>query len=186
MADANRGRRGNWYTPAADIAAVPGLKHTIGKGCHDVYEGSAEAIVASGLATLDMLPGQPGRAAVAVSYRPIGVENEGPNCWFKVPGYITIQRSVRGHLTARLTVSREEQETRERARQARWESDREPQEPQAERRDWLATALDIYFGLSADQRREFDRRVRSAVPQRPRAATHLRLAWSAPAQVNDA
>lgn len=55
--------------------AMPGLRRVRRtQGSRDVgnaWVGSADAIVAAGLATMDEFPGQPGRPELSVSYRPV-------------------------------------------------------------------------------------------------------------------
>ena len=77
----------------------------------DCYSGAARDLVASGLATLDMFPGQPGRPLTSARYRPLGVER-GNESWFYAPGYMTIRRKLDGMFHISLTVSREEGERR--------------------------------------------------------------------------
>jgi hypothetical protein len=96
----------------------------------DRYRGTAQAIVASGLATPDMLPGQPGRGLTSVCYRPAGVVQDG-RPWWRVPGYLRICRLADQTVVADIVISEEEQcarEQAERAAVARAGADREESE----------------------------------------------------------
>jgi hypothetical protein len=68
MADtttARAGRRGRYYTPPAHIRPGPGVTKTETGSC-DLYSGTAEALIDSGVITMDMLPGQPSDAGAEV------------------------------------------------------------------------------------------------------------------------
>jgi hypothetical protein len=110
--------RGRYYTPRS-IEMVPGLVRKPGSGYRirlDDYTGTAEMIVAAGLATMAQLPGQPGNPISRAAYRPLGVEpDKFAWCWTRAEGYMVIFRRMDGRYRVELTVSREEFERRERA-----------------------------------------------------------------------
>ena len=150
--------RGTYYNPPTVIKDVAGVTK---KQCMstDFYSGTLEALVATGLATVDMFPGQPGRGGGDASYRPIGADRV-DGSWFKVPGYMSIHRYLDNKFQVRFTVSRDEQERRAAAKRAGKKDEREegkwrPSPPVAN-----ATAAKLN-------------------PQRLRPS-HLRVAWSAP------
>lgn len=161
-----KGGRGTYYNPPTVIKDVAGVTK---KQCMstDFYSGTLEALVATGLATVDMFPGQPGRGGGDASYRPIGADRV-DGSWFKVPGYMSIHRYPDNKFQVRLTVSRDEQERRQAAESARareeravWQLQRE-QEANAARRPVQPPAAPPNLR-----------------PQRLRPG-HLRVAWSAP------
>lgn len=108
-----REKRANYYTPPAEIRAVNGVDVDRSDINWDRYEGTASALIGTGLVTADMFPGQPGRPRSAVYYRP---ENESrptgeAQSWWFVPGYLVIGSS-RGKFYLRVTVSKHETERR--------------------------------------------------------------------------
>lgn len=96
----------NFYTPASTIREVPGVKRRPVGTRKDSYTGSAEGLVATGLLTVDMLPGQPGRPVGCVTYKP----HRGR---YGLPGYLTVTVAGVGRYRAVLCVSLEERERRE-------------------------------------------------------------------------
>ena len=112
------GKRGNYYDPPKAIKTVPGVELKRGERS-DFYTGTADALIASGLVTMDMLPGQPGRGISNIAYRPRGQTPVGGAGWSFVPGYMTIYRSVSGVFRVALVVSREERARREADREGK-------------------------------------------------------------------
>lgn len=145
---------GNYYELQPIDLCAPGVR----KVSHDFYTttyvGAADALVAAGFASADMFPGQPGRAATSVTFRPLNGKQPTDASWFHVPGHITITRRSNGTFAIRLTEGRVE-------RQQRADSERRRRED--------APAQGAQARLFA----------RSAPLPAPRA--HLRLVWSAPA-----
>jgi len=149
--------RGTYYNPPTEIADVPGVTK---KQCplNDFYSGTLEALVATGLATVDMFPGQPGRGVGGATYRPVGaVRGDG---WHTVPGYLSIHRYLDNKFQVRLTVSRDEQERRAAAERDEVEARREARRCE---------------GYAA---RQSPPAVVAHAAPRP---GHLHIAWSAPA-----
>ena len=58
----------------------------------DMYEGSAQALVDSGIVEMHELPGQPGRSPHSVGYRPLGVPRKKSWSVALSPGYTYIRR----------------------------------------------------------------------------------------------
>ena len=177
-----RGPRGNYYTPPTAIKDVLGLTAKKGEYSDDFYSGSAEAIVAAGLLSMDLLPGQPGRNAASVAYRPVGGARMNDEHWHEVPGYLHVSRGGSGRFQVLLTLSREE-----RARRAalREERARDAQQASVEHRQDSMTPERIMAGA----RRLFDRavnelgveeaqRMLDALKPRRARAKHLRLVAS--------
>lgn len=102
--------RGTYYQPAAEIRSVPGVVKVECDSRIDVYTGTADALVAAGIAPLCLFPGQPGIAATTASYRPACTVASG--AWYSTPGYMSIFRNPSGSFRVVLTVSIEEQERR--------------------------------------------------------------------------
>lgn len=175
-----RGQPGNYYTAPINIKSVPNLVTKTDEARCDVYSGSAEAMIAAGLLSADMFPGQPGRNVASQAYRPSGVERIKGETWTRVPGYLFVARAPSGKFQIRLTVSREEQARRMEKHRA--EVNQRPQTPSpvtSERREEIArTLLETIIesmGFKEVQRLLDDARPRRTAP-RPK---HLQLvAWS--------
>jgi len=108
--------RGRHYSPR-EICLALGVTKTEYKNHQTGYVGTMQALVASGLATEDMFPGQPGQPLTRVSYRALGAQECIDRCpWgsgsWTVPGYVTIHRRLDGTFRIDLTVSYEEQAQR--------------------------------------------------------------------------
>lgn len=103
--------RGHYYTPATVIKLVAGV---VKQECpnSNVYTGTADALVASGLVALDLLPGQPGRPTTTINLRPSGVKREQGECWHQLRGYTQIYRKLNSEFRIVVRVSRDEQERR--------------------------------------------------------------------------
>lgn len=117
-------RGANTYTPPAAINVVEGVLVNGGDGPAglepvDHYYGTMEQLVASGLASADMFPGQPGRPTTKVAYRPAGAIRGAGQPWHTVAGYMTIQRHVSGVFTISVTVAEAEQRRRAQERDRR-------------------------------------------------------------------
>ena len=135
MADAKsakpRKNKGTYYCHQPVIREVPGVAVRREARCN-VYSGTAAAMVAAGIATLDMFPGQPGRAAASTTFRPSWTTKLGGEYWWNVPGYMAINRNANGTtFRIELTVDRDEQARRnrrsaieEQERKARLEAER--------------------------------------------------------------
>lgn len=119
--------RGRYYLPAASIEATDGVQKECRNHWTDQYTGTAEALAASGIIALELMPGQPGAPTFSAAYRPQGVPKS-PDGWYLTPGYIEVFRSAAGHLRVRLTVSAEEQARREAAQRAKYEQTRREQD----------------------------------------------------------
>jgi hypothetical protein len=104
-------RRGTYYKPAGEIRSVPGVVCRQADVC-DCYTGDAESLVAAGLASRDMFPGQPGRPAATAAYRPLLDKAELGGSWRDTPGYIEISRRPNGTFRVCLTVGYDEQKRR--------------------------------------------------------------------------
>jgi hypothetical protein len=146
--------------PVTAVRRRPG-GHDVG----DAWYGSADALVAAGLARVDELPGQPGRPKLSVAYRP-AAGKQGARCWDRAPGYRCITRVGDG-FRIDVTASIEEQERRAGAAHARAQRDRE---------QWLAMQAQEAGAIARSRLAEAGARG-ARLPARP---THLRLAWSAP------
>jgi hypothetical protein len=106
MAKSERSRgRGRYYTPAATILDVPGVK-VIRNTFVDVYQGAMEDLISAGVATKEMFPGQAGVGAYSAFYRPVGVARHAEG-WHWTPGYLRITRCGADLFCVALTVSRE-------------------------------------------------------------------------------
>lgn len=106
MAESKSKPKGQYYSPARFIKAMPGVEHTqypfVGV---DDYVGEAAALEQCGLLRQDMLP-KPG--SYSICWRPDNDKPQGRESWFSVPGYMKIERQRDGTFLARLTNSREE------------------------------------------------------------------------------
>ncbi len=120
------GVKTKYYSPTA-IRPVPGVK--VEKMTYaDYYTGTRDALVASGVATADMFPGQPGRQIVSATYRPHGT-CRGDQPFWRVPGHLNIRRNPSGTYVARVAVAddvREAREAKAEAREAQAEAERKP------------------------------------------------------------
>jgi signal transduction histidine kinase len=95
----------HYYTPRP-IRDIEGLTRRPRDERHDTITATAEALIASGVLTADMLPA-PGKCGI--SWRPTDGKRERGGSWFWVPGYLEVKRRPDGSFTVILTVSREEQ-----------------------------------------------------------------------------
>lgn len=145
---------GNYYSPQSVNLSAPGVRKESDDFYSATYIGAADALVAAGFATVDMFPGQPGRAATSVTFRPLNGKQPTDASWFHVPGYITITRRSSATFAIRLTEGRLERQQRA-DEQRRRREDASPQGAQAR-----------LFARSAPL---------------PAPHAHLRLVWSAPA-----
>lgn len=186
--------RGNYYTPPAEIRAVPGVKVTSGSHYRlDFYVGTADALAATGLITVDMLPGQPARPLSKACYRPTGDRpprpewvatwSDSPLCpWDRVPGHMEIFRNVNGStFRIALVVSLEEQRRRRQLSEPRPPAGLQgppagPSEP-GEFGRLLLAAVDHYAKLGVLPAWALAKSAPAASPARD----HMRLVWSAPA-----
>ena len=105
-----------YYTPRP-LRIVPGVRKRTFLHHQDGYQGTQDALIAAGLATADMFPGQPGMPRTMVSYQPEGRVPRAPKCGtragrYLIPGYIVILRKLDGLFEVLLTVSYEEQDRR--------------------------------------------------------------------------
>lgn len=82
-----------------------------GRDIGDAWVGTAEAIVAAGMASLDEFPGQAGRPKSSVAYRPAAGKQDA-YCWDRAPGYRRITRVDGGCFRIDVTASSEEQDRR--------------------------------------------------------------------------
>lgn len=109
----NPGGRGRYYTPSPAIREVEGVTKNSSGVWQDTYVGTLEGLVAAGIATAEMFPGQPGNGRSRTTWRVEGTRpTKGEPC-SSVPGYLEIHRTVAGDFRAYLTVSREERARRE-------------------------------------------------------------------------
>jgi len=127
--EARRDGGGDAVSPRVRADVAPGLRavrmRTSGRDqeVFDAWVGSADAIIAAGLARLDEFPGQPGRPSSKVTYRP-AAGKQGMHCWDRAPGYRCITR-VGDEFRIDVTASIEEQDRRAEAAHARAHRDRE-------------------------------------------------------------
>ena len=120
MADHAKPSRFRTYEPRAFNERTQGLeKKNGGAPWTDAYFGSGEAIVASGLAERNMLPGSPGVGVGCANYRPATIPIRRAHL---APGYISIFSRPGGRFRVELTVSLEEQARREAAEAAKSEA----------------------------------------------------------------
>lgn len=72
-------KHGKYHTPPTAIRDVPGVtcRLAYNRDWH-TFTGTMESLIDAGLASADMFPGQPGRAARFVSYRAPGNSNAWP------------------------------------------------------------------------------------------------------------
>ena len=105
-------KRGRFYTPPATVRDVPGLELNAHDTETNYYVGTAEAIVASGIARLDQLPGQAGLPATVVSYRPEGA-TKADGFYGRQPGFVKINRRLDGRYGVALNVDAEERARRQ-------------------------------------------------------------------------
>ncbi len=170
----------NFYEPAAVIREVPGVTKNINSRTKreddinlwkDHFDGPLEALVAAGLATADMFPGQPGRGTCSVNYQPAG-RSRGAG----VMGYMQIARKLDGTFRIWLNVSHEEHERRKERRK-----ERERQEVMSPAEQPQFIALDRARAAMAAAHYVAHGVLPSWAPrnERPRPP-HLRLVWSAP------
>lgn len=99
-----------YYNAPTAIKDVPGVAMKKGEWWTDFYSGTAEALIAAGLATPDEFPGQPGRPKSSVAYR-LAAGKQGAHRWDRAPGYRIITR-VGGGFRIDITASHEEHERR--------------------------------------------------------------------------
>lgn len=123
MPDGRKNRAGTYYTPPERLHA-PSLKLLIRMSHADVYVATKDEIVAAGIATPDMFPGEPGRALTSATYRPLGIEREDGESLHLLPGYLQINRRFDGRFRVTLTVGRQAQLERRLAEQRRTERKR--------------------------------------------------------------
>lgn len=175
--------KGNYYNPPGPINDVPGIVTKKGEWECDFYSGTAEALVAAGLLTGDLFPGQPGRNTTSQAYRPAGVKRQHNNQgWHHVPGYMTVTRTASGKFQIRLTVSQEEQARRQAIRDedaARRESHAPPRVYTPEQRLAAASTVlgRIVDGVGVE---EVQRMLDAFKPRQPRPrASYLQLVVSA-------
>lgn len=134
-----------------DHMPFPGVK-LLKKNCFgNLYSGSAEALIAAGLLTLEQLPGQPGNGSSMTSFFPDGTRvPQGSNYACKRPGYKQVRRAgKKGSFLVLVRQSEEEHERREAERNAHLDRER--------------------FARAVASRRV-----------EPVRQGHLRLVWSAP------
>ena len=154
--------RANFHHAPTTMRAVPGVT-TWQTSSADCYGGPAAGLVAAGLATADMFPGQPGRPRMSIRYRPLGVDKPLKGSWYWTPGFMSItRRPHQDYFVISLRPGYEEVEMRTRRR----END--------ERKAWL----DRFEQNLIRDRRQLIEEKRVGVQSKHR--THLRLAWSAP------
>lgn len=103
--------RPNFYEPASVIREVPGVRRRVIDGERDSFVGGAEALIATGILTADMLPGQPGRPVSSATYRPHGAG-------WRDPGVLHITVVGADRYRVVLGVPLEERERRERTAEA--------------------------------------------------------------------
>lgn len=105
MAEAKSSKsKGQYYSPARFIKAMPGVEHIQNPMC-DCYVGEAAALEQCGLLRQDLLP-KPG--SYSICWRPDNDKPRAGESWFRVPGYMEIKRQRDGTFVVRLTNSREE------------------------------------------------------------------------------
>lgn len=134
----------------------PGLKVELYR-CSSLFNGSAEELIAAGLAEDGEFPGQPGRGKGSVRYRGIAPPLSEREYVCYAPGFRKIVRYL-DRFQLHVNVSREENARRMEAREA---EERELRQLQA-----LQAALN-----TAERQRRMNPVTRES---------HLRLAWSAP------
>jgi hypothetical protein len=119
-------RKGHFYeAPAGGIRLVPGVR--VKAACRvDIYTGSAEDLVASGIVPPGLFPGDPGMPSVIVSLRPAGVQRVQDRAWCFTPGFLRVQRLAVGGFRVERTVDHEEQKRRHAAQvcaeRERWQA----------------------------------------------------------------
>lgn len=185
-----KGQR-HFYDPPTTIREVPGVVKRCGDDESDTYTGSAEALATTGLLSVHMLPGQPGRAATMATYR-ARVELPGVRAWL-TPGHMTINRTTAGLFRVRLIVSIEEQDRRraastaaKREREARRAEEVRHMEAQRhEQRQALERKGDL-IGSDPEVQRAAKHLASVTIAAEARISAqerrgHLRLVWSATA-----
>ena len=99
-----------YHAPPTRVLAVPDLLMDYRSTEVDYYYGPADAVVASGLASMCQLPGRPGMPGGCVCYRPAGRERAG--CWRREHGYMKIVLRPTGDFRVMLNVNEEERHRR--------------------------------------------------------------------------
>ncbi|KQU78175.1 MULTISPECIES: hypothetical protein [unclassified Rhizobacter] len=165
--------RGRYYTPATTIRETEGVTKNISSVWQDSYVGTLDALVASGIATADMFPGQPGNGRSRTTYQVAGVLPPKGESVSNVAGYIEIHRTVAGDFRVHLTVTREERARREQLQ-------REERETNEERRRQATAIVQNAQELARSMRQRDDIEQAPVVDLatlagRPVRPTHLRL-----------
>jgi hypothetical protein len=168
------------YTPPAAIPDVPGLRKSSDSTHADTYRGTKAELLALGLLLPHQFPGEPGMPAASVTLWPAGTP---PGSSWRTPWRVTVNRNPSGRFTLAVVVSEAEQlqrqalaDAEQAARDAEWAATKRVRE--AERRAGASLEEIIReLGLPAVVARVEKLRRQAC---RPRAASHLRLAWSAP------
>jgi hypothetical protein len=172
----------NFYTPAAIVRPVRGVRRRQIDDYTDSFVGTGADLAATGLLTMDMLPGRPGRATGSVCYRARG--QKGSNH----PGRLDVFAVGEGRYRAVLRLSKDECDARQAARERAEALQTEGSPLTAFPTAAAAGRLERIKAFAAEIRRvlgegEADRylaaKAIAELDSEPRQS-RLRLVWSAP------
>lgn len=175
-------KKPNFYTPVAIIRRVPGVRRRQIDDYTDSFVGTGTDLAATGLLTLDMLPGKPGRAAMSVCYRARGQAGSSH------PGRLDIFAIGEGRFRVVLRVSKDECGARKAARETAEALRYEASPPAAYPTAAATDHIELILAFAAEIRRvlgddEADRYLAAKAIAEARSLprqSHLRLVWSAP------
>lgn len=126
----------------ADTSTPAGVRVDTSPLWGNIYQGTAEALVAAGLVRLDQLPGQPGRGKTVAAYLPDGTmlpirHNRSAS---SEPGLMSIRRSSTRQYQLSICVDEAEQTRRLARLRAEQEEERKRYQEAQERQKELAEA----------------------------------------------
>lgn len=105
-------KRGRYYDAPTSIKSVAGLHRRALDCCVDLFRGTSNMLIASGLMQPGMFPGDDGLGKMAATFRPRGVAPAKGKFAWTMPGHLTVKRYGAAEFQVWLRVDAQERDRR--------------------------------------------------------------------------